>query len=70
LLAVHQRRLEDGATGCLHRLEPNRSPGEPAVGRQSEPLSDSAGCCDILLDLTNYLETLSAVHLLSEFVDL
>src|ERR1035437_9431327 len=42
LLAVHQRRLEDGASGCVHRLEPNGPPNQPAFGSQPQPLSDSA----------------------------
>src|SRR5579863_5399388 len=42
LLAVHQRRLEDGASGFVHRLEPSSPSSESAVGSQPQPLSDSA----------------------------
>src|SRR5450759_287802 len=42
LLVVHQRCLEDGASRCLHRLESNGPPNQPAFSRQPQPLSDSA----------------------------
>jgi hypothetical protein len=42
LLAVHQRRLEDRASGYLHRLEPGSPSSQPAVDRQPQPLSHSA----------------------------
>jgi hypothetical protein len=62
--------LEDGTARHLDRMERARAPRQPCAGRQQRSLSDSAGCCNILLDLTNYLKTLSAVHLLLEFAHL
>jgi hypothetical protein len=36
LPAVHQRRLEDGASRCLHRLEPGRPSSQSSLGIQQQ----------------------------------